>query len=62
MVPGMETLLTLLVCYLGLGALTCATPRGVDDFSPQGQWALFRATFADVVAWPAALWRDFGSA
>ncbi len=55
----METLATALVFYIGLGALTCATPRN-GEWTPRGQWNSFRDTFRDVLVWPAALWRDFG--
>jgi len=55
----METLLLTLVCYLGFGALTCATPRP-GEWTPAAQWQSFRASFRDVLTWPVALWRDFG--
>ena len=56
----METLASLLLCYLGLGVLACSVPRD-GDWSLEAQWSCFRETFRDVLTWPAALWREFGT-
>jgi hypothetical protein len=56
----MTTLITALLCYIGFGALTCASPRN-GEWTPREQWDLFRETLRDVLIWPVALWRDFGS-
>jgi len=55
-----ETLASLLLCYLGLGVLACSVPRD-GDWSLEAQWSCFRETFRDVLTWPAALWREFGT-
>jgi hypothetical protein len=59
----MEIIVTALLCYVGFGALVCATPRTgpfLDGFTPEAQFQQFLETLADVLIWPAALWRDFG--
>jgi len=55
----METLATVLICYIGFGALICSARP--SEWTAAGQWELFRDTFRDVLVWPAALWREFGS-
>ena len=59
----MSLLVTAFLCYLGLGALVCAGPRGLSpdegEFTPLGQWRSFRASFGAVLTWPYALWREF---
>ena len=56
----MEMLASLVLCYLGFGVLACGLPRD-GEWTAEAQWHSFRATFPDVLAWPAALWREFGA-
>ncbi len=59
----METLFIAALVYLGLGALTCASPRSLEpdhaEHSLAGQFVVFRASLPEVLAWPRTLWRDF---
>ena len=56
----METVATLILFYLAVGAALFAHPSfpGVpNDFDWRMQRAIFRVTFIEVLAWPLALFR-----
>jgi ribose/xylose/arabinose/galactoside ABC-type transport system permease subunit len=56
----MEMIVTLILFYLAVGAALFAHasyPSVPGDFDWRTQRAIFCATFADVVAWPLALFR-----
>jgi hypothetical protein len=56
----METLGTLVLFYLAIGAAFFAhpaTPAWPDDFHWRGQIDVFRASLPEVLGWPLALWR-----
>jgi hypothetical protein len=56
----METLGTLVLCYLAVGAAFFAHPAAPampGDFHWRGQIGVFRASLPDVLGWPVALWR-----
>lgn len=56
----METLLTIALMYLAVGAAFFAHPASPalpSDFSWRNQIAVFRATLPAVLCWPFSLWR-----
>jgi len=56
----MDLLVTAALVYLAIGAAWFAHPASPalpDDFHWRNQFDVFRATLADVLAWPLALWR-----
>jgi len=56
----MDLLVTAALVYLAIGAAWFAHPASPalpDDFHWRNQLDVFRATLADVLAWPLALWR-----
>ena len=60
MAGPMEILVTLAILYVAVGAVCFAhpaVPATPGDFHWRSQIDVFRATFADVLAWPLALWR-----
>ena len=59
----MDIFLTLVLCYLAIGAAFFAhpaSPATPDDFHWKSQVGVFRATLPEVLAWPMALWRFLG--
>jgi hypothetical protein len=58
--PPMETLLTLVLVYLAVGAALFAHPPGPlfpPDFDWRRQIAVFCDSLPEVLGWPLALWR-----
>ena len=56
----METLITLVLMYLAVGAAFFAHPASPalpTDFNWRSQIAVFRDTLPAVLTWPLALWR-----
>jgi len=56
----METLITLILFYLAIGAAFFAHPAGravPDDFDWRNQIGVFRESLPEVLGWPVALWR-----
>ena len=56
----METLLYCVLGYLAVGAVCFSHPAGPlepNDFHWRNQFAVFRASLPEVLAWPLALWR-----
>ena len=55
----MEMLATAALCYVAIGAALFAHPprrAGPQDFDWRRQIDVFRATFAEVMLWPVALY------
>ncbi len=60
MAVKMEVLATAALVYVAIGAAFFAHPASPalpDDFDWRNQVNVFRATLADVLGWPVALWR-----
>jgi hypothetical protein len=56
----METLLTVTLMYLAVGAAFFAhpaSPAAPNDFGWRNQIGVFRTTLPAVLCWPLALWR-----